>query len=483
LAWVVTALPFEMQSWLTLRLWISFIAAMALSKSIAAELRTPSGERPDFKQLRYDEDYRFLAEAKNDRELFDPIKFLRLNDAGTAHLTLGGEIRQRYEYFENPLWGTAPQDPNGYFLQRYMLHSDLHWTDAFRLFVQVKSGIDTDRTGGPRPSDRDELDLHQAFFDIRIPIGVEDSFVLRPGRQELAYGSSRLISTREGPNVRQSFDAVRGIFSFGDSRIDAFISRPVETNPGIFDDDPDVDRALWGLYSVLPIRVLPGGKMDLYYFGLENERARFDQGLAKEERHSLGTRVWGEANVWDYNFEFVYQFGRFGAGDISAWTAASDTGYTFERALFKPRIGLRADITSGDSDPQSPNLQTFNPLFPKGSYFTESALIGPANHIDLHPSIAFQLTEHLTLTLENDTFWRESLDDGLYGPAVNLLRSGATSRARYVGTQPSILIEYQPSRHYSFVANYSHFFSGRFIKESGKGEDVDYVTTWITFKF
>jgi hypothetical protein len=442
-----------------------------------------AADRPDYKQLRYDEDYRFLAARDQDSDFFDPVKFIRLNESGTAYLTIGGEIRQRYEYFENPLWGDAPQDPNGYLLQRYMLHSDLRWTETFRLFAQLKSGIETDRTGGPRPSDRDELDVHQAFFDIKVPIGSSGSLTIRPGRQELVYGSSRLISSREGPNVRQSFDAARGIFMMGNARVDAFAARPVETDPGVFDDDTDMERALWGLYSVFQIDAMRGGNLDVYYLGFENEGARFDQGSGHEERHSFGTRIWGELSGWDYNFEFVYQFGNFGVGDIRAWTAASDTGYTFQDLPLKPRVGLRADITSGDRDRTNPDLQTFNPLFPKGSYFTESALIGPANHIDLHPSVTLHLTDALTVTLENDTFWRESVDDGLYGPAVNLLRSGANSRARYVGTQPSIVFEYEPNRHLTFVASYSHFFSGRFIKESGPGEDVDYVTAWVTFRF
>src|SRR5687768_11942024 len=111
-----------MQNWLTLAMWSSFISVLALSQSAAEDLQPSLRERPEFKQLRYDEDYRFLAETTNDREFLDPLKFIRLNDAGTAYLTLGGEIRQRYEYFENPLWGSAPQDPNGYLLQRYMLH-------------------------------------------------------------------------------------------------------------------------------------------------------------------------------------------------------------------------------------------------------------------------------------------------------------------------------------------------------------------------
>ncbi len=138
------------------------------------------------------------------------------------------------------------------------------------------------------------------------------------------------------------------------------------------------------------------------------------RGGARETRHSVGARLWRIAKPLDYNFEFIYQWGSFGNGDIRAWTAASDTGYTFESLPLHPRLGLKADITSGDRDPNNPDLQTFNPLFPKGAYFSEDGLIGPANHIDLNPSVDLHFTEGLTLSVNWDFFWRESTHDGIY---------------------------------------------------------------------
>jgi RNA polymerase sigma factor (TIGR02999 family) len=164
-----------------------------------------------------------------------------------------------------------------------------------------------------------------------------------------------------------------------------------------------------------------GANVDLYYLGLEREEAEFDQGTARELRHTIGTRLWGKAHHIDYNFEFVYQFGTFGNGNISAWTAASDTGYTFESMPWKPRIGFKADITSGDRNPSDQDLETFNPLFPRGAYFSETGLIGPANHIDLHPSLDLNPSDQLKVTLDWAFFWRESASDAIYGNAVNVL--------------------------------------------------------------
>src|ERR1043166_3606201 len=116
---------------------------------------------------------------------------------------------------------------------------------------------------------------------------------------------------------------------------------------------------------------------------------------------------------------------------FSQRVAASETGFTFQDAPLKPRLGLKADVTSGDKNPNDSDLETFNPLFPRGSYFGEPALIGPANHIDVHPQLDLLVRKNVTLILDWDCFWRENTRDGIYGPAVNLIQSGQTSNARY----------------------------------------------------
>src|SRR4030095_11974961 len=96
-------------------------------------------------------------------------------------------------------------------------------------------------------------DLSQWCLDGRIPLSDTNSITLRVGRQELNYGSSRLISFREGPNVRLSFDGLKTILRIGEWQVDAFAVKPVRTRPGAFDDDPDPNQKFWGLYAVTPV--------------------------------------------------------------------------------------------------------------------------------------------------------------------------------------------------------------------------------------
>jgi len=99
------------------------------------------------------------------------------------------------------------------------------------------------------------------------------------------------------------------------------------------------------------------------------------------------------------------------------------------------------------------------------------------------PSVDLQIREELKLTFDSVFFWRESLNDGIYGPAINLLRSGRASRARFIGSQPSVQIEWEISRHFTWGGVLTRFFTGPFLKETGPGRDVNYVTTWLTYKF
>lgn len=438
---------------------------------------------PGFKLSRQDEDWSALTTAKLNHDPLDFLKFVPLNQDGSAWLTFGGELRERYEYFNNANWGKGPQDRNGYLLQRYMALVDMHVGDNFRVFTEFKSGLEDGRNGGSRPTDRDNFDVHQLFLDERVTFGIGDSLTLRAGRQELSFGSARLVSVRESPNVRRSFDGARTTLRLNAWQVDAFVTRPVTVEPGVGDDESTWHTLFWGVYAVTPLKWIPGGKVDLYYLGLDRDDAIFDQGAAHELRHTVGTRLWGHHAAWDWNFECVYQFGTFGDGDISAWTAASDTGYTFANVPWVPRLGLKADATSGDRNPNDKNLQTFNPLFPKGAYFSETGLIGPQNHIDLHPGITLHPTRTITLNGDVDFFWRENTHDGVYNVGQTVVRSDDNGGASYVGSQLSAQIEWRLQRHWTWSANYAHFFSGSFLHDNPPDKDVDYFSAWTTFLF
>src|SRR4051812_21761077 len=199
---------------------IVLVFAAFLHKAASGQAVTPpegGAKPPGYQKLRYDEDYLYLRNPANRSDIWDPIKYIPLNNAGDWYLSLGGEARERYEYYKNYRWNPRALDTDGYLLQRYLLHADLHLGESVRVFGQIQSSLEDWRAGGPRPSDEDRLDIHQPFADARLWAGDgKDAATLRVGRQEMLYGSQRLISVREDPNVRRCFDGARLLTRLGD---------------------------------------------------------------------------------------------------------------------------------------------------------------------------------------------------------------------------------------------------------------------------
>lgn len=455
------------------------LSALLLAGSVAAaQEKAPS----PYQSQRAEEDWSFLRdEAAGSHDPFRALKFLALSPDRSVWLSFGGDARWRYERFENPLWGAAPEDGNGYWLQRYFLHADLHLGKHVRVLGQLMRGSEDGRLGGPRPLDRDDADVHQLFAEIGASRGAGE-WLVRAGRQELSYGSSRLISIRESPNTRLSFDGVKAVYRGRDWQFDALWMRPVEIDPHQFDNQSRDREQLWGVYATGPVAPTLGLRADLYYLGLKREDAAYLQGTADEVRHSVGTRLFGKAQDWDYNFEGIVQSGNFGGSDIRAWTVASDTGFTFARAPWKPRLGLKANVTSGDDDPTDRRLGTFNALFPKGAYFNELALIGPFNHTDLSPSLTLRPASTLTFTTLANFFWRTEMEDAVYNNGGDIVRQPAGSSARYVGSALQAQLDWQVTANVSFSAVWGRFFSGEFLRETGTAQDVGYTSAWVSLR-
>jgi hypothetical protein len=451
------------------------VFALLSSESLAQELSP-------FQALRYEEDYRILR-ADSSPTWYEKLKYTPLSQSGQAYVSLGGEVRYQYFRFHNEDWGEQPEDRDGYVLTRYLAHADLRTSRYLRAFVQLQSSLANSRELAPTPVEENQLDLHQAFIEVSPATGRWGQFILRLGRQELRYGSQRLVSVRELPNNRQAFDAAKAVLAGKRYSLDAFYSHYVRPRKGIFDDRVSGTIRLWGVYGVG--KALPwGSNLDLYYLGLWKKRVVFDDGAGEELRHSVGSRVWGGNTSWQYDLEGVYQFGTVGGKSIRAWTLSSNVSYKLRALRFGPEIGLKSELISGDAVREDNHLQTFNPLFPRGAYFGMAAFIGPVNLWDVHPSLELELVpDKLTFTLDYDAFWRYSRNDGIYNQSATLIYSGEGTTGRFIGHQPALDLILTPNRHFLLRMESTWFSTGEFLRQASPGKNIWFGGLTVQFKY
>ena len=439
--------------------------------------------RPSYQPIRYDEDWSALRDRSLHEDAWDPVKYVPLAWPNWF-LTVAGEARERYELVDYPAFGFGPSDTNGYLLQRFLFSTDWHTGTRARVFVELQSGLTHGRNGLPVPSLTDKLDLHQGFVDL-VPLKrTRHELRIRAGRQELAFGTGRLVSAAEGLNVRRSFDGVRVIGRHGDWTWNAGIYHLVKTETGVFDDASDRNLTHWGLGAIGRHTLWAGAGFSLYYFGVERQDAMFAEETARSLRHTVGSRSWrAGAGPWDFNHEAVVQWGSFGGRRIWAWGFSSDTGFTFSDRL-RTRVGIRADLASGDAQRADGALNSFDPLFPSAiSYSGNSGLLGPTNLLDVGPTIRVSPSRRLTVTVGSPVFWRQSLADGVYLITTSPVPQLARSRARFVGVNPDVGLRWEFDRHLQVTALLSHFFVGPFLRDTTPGRAVNYGYTALSYRF
>ena len=417
-----------------------------------------------------------------DKDPFDALKNIPLSSDGSVYVDFGGQLRLRGESSNHPVFGLAKPEHNDVLLIRSLLSADVHFGPYLRTFVQLGSGLAPSWNGTPPATQFDRFDLMQGYGELTLP-SAAGSFMVRAGRQEMSFGSSRLVSVRESPNIRRAFDGVRAAWiASPDTRIDAFLVRPVSLLSGVFDDKSDTSQVFWGVYATSPVPGIPALKADLYYFGLNRDDAKFARGTGNEHRHTVGARLFGKADNFDWDLEGAYQFGRFGTADISAWTVSAELGYTLQDAPFSPRIGLNADVISGDHNLRNGTLGTFNPLFPKLPYFSEANLVGPANLIDIQPNLTLTVVKNVVLNVGWNPLWKEATADAFYGPAITPVASTAGGTGRYMGQQVSTTLTWTPTKHLTFGGTYVNYTPGKRIRQAG-GKSGSFAAAWAAISF
>ncbi|MEM9304060.1 MAG: alginate export family protein [Pseudomonadota bacterium] len=387
--------------------------------------------------------------------------------------SLDGLVRERATYQSAIAFDEDDPDAGWFWSQRISLtgryQSEGPISGSVTLLSAYQRGIEDS------PVERNDLDIQEGF--LRFSGG---SSWLQLGRQELILGSQRFLGSRDGTNVRRTWDGVRAATSLGDWQLQAFGVQLVDVeSSGAFNDSSDSDRVIAGLYGT---GALAGTGLDLYYlYSRFDDRATIE-GVADQERHTIGARAFGQRDALFWNWEAAWQFGDHGDADIEAWTLATNTGLRLDSA-WSPELMLSVNVASGDERRDDGELGTFDALYPRGNYFSELALLGPANFFNVNPYLRLAPSDQLAVSFDINWFWRLEEADGVYGPPGNVLRRPLGSDERFVNTAVSFTVDWTPAPNWLLGASFSYSRPEDFIQETGPADSTGFVqlTAQVSF--
>lgn len=459
------------------------VGLIVLCCLLASSVFAQETKIPAIKLQRAEESYAFLDSAADKTVFLQPLKYIPINRNRSVYLSLGGEYRARLEHFTNENY--TPEDRT-YFSQRLDFHASLQLGANLRLFGELYSGF----VSGPEKIflESDDIDLHQGFLEWKSAGTSKVQVKVRLGRQEIGYGASRLVGFREGPNMRRSFDMARAVIRKRRSSIDLFYGKEVATSFGGFDNRSNVfnrdaaNPSFWGVFYRRPI-LKDIGKLDVYYFGFHSNLSRFNDVAGEETRHSVGLRSYSVKGRLSYNTELILQAGEIGGSSIFAYNLETDWKYTLVRKGWKPKLGIKADWSSGDRNTGDGRVGTFNPIFVNPAIYSLAAVNTPANIMSLHPNLTLFPKEGLVIYVDYAFFYRTQVNDGLYGPPRFLVRAANGLRSKHIGDVIGLQLSYEIHRNVSFDLRTAYFFAGRFIEASGDSENTFYIAPTVGFKF
>ena len=476
--------------------------ALHIDSSAGVALEHPASKHPGpIPRARWSEDWSVIGNpaplvvddlAPVGDEFWRPLKHITLNKSGERYLSVGGEARLAYEFYDDKDMGISDVGYQDALQLRLALHADLHLNKRWRIFTQLGYGALLDnREGGEKTADECDVNVWEMFIDYRVPVKAEERIVVRLGRQLIETGNM-FINAGEGNNVRQTYDGLRvGWLDSDFIKAAGFAAEYVD-----FDDDSfgmsGTDEYFWGLRTGVRL-TQPELDLHLLYTGWDLSDRQFEQsggGRHDEQRHSLLLwldRPMNKDRQLGLGYYLAYQFGKYedqpGDSDISAFAGFGEIKYAVYPELSTPILGFKTAYFSGDDDPDDDDLNTFyDPVFAT-PFFGYGRDIQPHNLIFLQPNIGYRFGEQdLLLTLSHGFFWRAEDEDAFYGSPNGITARAGVSDSSELGQQTQLAVRYLANPNLLITSYLARFFVGDVVEDAG-GEDRDYFHIGFHYLF
>ena len=410
-----------------------------------------------------------------------PFKKISLGEEGW--LDVGGSYRARHHRENNirpgTVGGVSGLDDT-FWLHQTRLWVDGQWNPRIGFRVGMLDAASDGEVFPSRAREVNRLDLYQAHANIVMHEG-EGKLTARLGRQEIRYGSARLMMAPGWANRRRTHDGVRFIYESEDWEVNPFWVRPAIRNSSNFTsfDETNPDQQLYGIFSTY--KGLEHDQIDLYWLAYDLRNvgtgARYD---------TLASRYVGERNDWLYEVEGGVQLGD-NPDDTNhiAGFVTCGLGRKLPSLAWKPELWLYYDWASGDDTVGN----GFHHYVPRAHYYLGFMdLFGRRNIEDLNILLTAKPTDKLSLLAWCHFFSLANGNDVPYNlnmrPYAGLSSGSAGSQT--LGTELDLMVNYDFSDQTQFRFGYSYFWAGKFYDTTPgvpSNDDASFLYSHISYRF
>jgi hypothetical protein len=478
-----------------------------------ASAKAPGPAKPPpqpWKNCFFDNDFSYKKDPKHTPLFGENFKDVPVNEffplemLEETRISVGGEIRWRYMDENNRL--RAPFGSPGrstYDLVRWRNYLDVKHSDWFRGYIEM---IDASTYNNDLPItgiDKNRFDIQNAFVDLKILERDDKPVWFRVGRQELNFGSQRLISPLDWANTRRNFEGLRINSPGATWDLDAWLTHPVNTanfgsgngvgsGLGVNQNGTKLDSAnydvtfggAWATYKGIKDHTIHS------FFLWDHHQSPFPggAGFPVGNRYTYGHQWLGNFNagggdrVWLTDVEGGYQFGTDHNVPVQAGYFTGGLGHTWKKLPWEPTVWGFYDYASGDNNRNDGVNSTFFQYYGlTHAYMGLIDNIARQNISDINYRVQLKPTKKIQLMAAQHFFQLANSHDRLY--TVTGQPIGSAGHGTDIGNEVDFTATYTYNQNLSFEAGYFFFQYGSYVQSVAPRGNADqfYVSTTLKY--